>query len=179
MNKIYQKMYPLNKTPAKCNFGGFTLIELLVVVLIIGILAAVALPQYNRAVLRSRFVQMQTTAKSLYEANKLYYLANGEYADKLAALDISFSGRETTDSYVYFNGGGYCQLHKADVSCRIGNNIQAEYHIKAKYGSKKDVHFCYSYSGDNYAGDYLCQSLFPNKSWVNLCGGKNCHAWVD
>ncbi len=69
---------------------GFTLIELLVVVLIIGILAAVALPQYTRAVEKSRFTQAITAIRSLRDAEQVYYMANGAYTTNLADLDVSF-----------------------------------------------------------------------------------------
>lgn len=67
---------------------GFTLIELLVVVLIIGILAAVALPQYQKAVLKSRQAQALVIVKSLQTYLVEYNLANGEFPNSIQFIDL-------------------------------------------------------------------------------------------
>ncbi len=70
---------------------GFTLIELLVVVLIIGILSAVALPQYEKAVMKAQYAKMLPLLRAAATSYEVYYLANGTYPVSFDDLDLSFS----------------------------------------------------------------------------------------
>ena len=70
------------------NNQAFTLIELLVVVLIIGILAAVALPQYKKAIIKSRVANIMPVLTAIREAQEVYHMANGQYSLDASELGI-------------------------------------------------------------------------------------------
>ena len=73
------------------NKKAFTLLELLVVVLIIGILAAIALPQYQMAVGKARFSELKTLTKTFQQSVQRYYIIHNTYAginDDIQVLDV-------------------------------------------------------------------------------------------
>ncbi len=102
--------------------NGFTLIELLVVVLIIGILAAVAVPQYQVAVKKAQLARLIPLVKTLKTAEEAYYLANGTYTVDLMSLDIQVPTNNCTYSPegYYFNCG-----EKKETWGIWGDTIQA------------------------------------------------------
>lgn len=106
---------------------GFTLIELLVVVLIIGILSSVALPQYTKAVEKSRASEAITLLKSIGDAKEVYFMSNGNSPTTFADLDISFTSSNgsaatgssfETKNFTYRLGDFICEggLGHASVS---------------------------------------------------------------
>ncbi|MBQ7907889.1 MAG: prepilin-type N-terminal cleavage/methylation domain-containing protein [Elusimicrobiaceae bacterium] len=88
MNLKKQFGYPAKRGPFS---AGFTLIELLVVVLIIGILSSVALPQYTKAVEKSRAATVIPLVRAVRDAQDRYYMANSTYSEDGTDLDIEYT----------------------------------------------------------------------------------------
>jgi prepilin-type N-terminal cleavage/methylation domain-containing protein len=61
---------------------GFTLIELLIVVAIIGILAAIAVPNFMNAQIRAKVARIESDFKSLATALEMYKMDNGRYISR-------------------------------------------------------------------------------------------------
>lgn len=90
----------------KRNNKGFTLLELLVVVLIIGILSAIALPQYKLVVEKSRMTEAITILRAIANAQDRFFMVNGRYATsyEMDKLDIEIPGVVKEQSNVVFTG---------------------------------------------------------------------------
>ena len=149
--------------PVRIATAGFTLIELLVVVLIIGILAGVALPQYQKAVAKARYTQMITAGKSLKDAMELYYMANGDYPFFWSDLDITYPGcSEGTGWYML-----WCDKFAVDMFAGSDKNL-VFYDIYGieNNGVGKDTGYLGSHTQATYRV-WLDQSANPGKTSCN------------
>ena len=199
MSKIYQKITPRGKNrsegvlgrfihdvilrsfyseshPFSIKRAGFTLIELLVVVLIAGILAAVALPQYEKAVMNARFAQVVTAGESIYKAAELYYMAQGKWPTSLYALSITMPGAVFSGNIVqgnnfscYLAAGQENLAHMApSVQCYVlDGNRDGNYGWRRFFDAHEGKRYCYALASSDRVNAF-CQTIgeykFANNS---------------
>ena len=155
------------------NNKGFTLIELLVVVLIIGILAAMALPQYFKAVERSRMGEAVTLLGNIAQAQQRKYLQINKYTTDYRGLDVAPKGASGNNYYTKgdpvtgANGNGFV-INLAETTFKDGiatatrvssgssTNLQYKYTLKRYYAQNGTA--CQGNGTDEPAknGDSLC-----------------------
>ncbi len=142
---INAKAFFFQTAPSAAMRCGFTLIELLVVVLILGILAAMALPQYQKAVAKSRFAEALLNLRAVAQAAQVCHLEKGDWCsfedmsitfpdDKSSGLVGWETMTRTQNNFIYIIGLG--------EDCNGNKNL-----ARVQY-QKEDVCICYGENGE-------------------------------
>ncbi len=172
MSKIYQKKTKSIKNRVKGRLGGFTLIELLVVVLIIGILAGVAMPQYQRAVLKSRYTQLMTAGDAVQRAEEVYYMANGVYTNNLEDLDIDIPQKDFTLT-LDVRPDGHAAINAVSAEWGLGHIVYFQQHSGADRAGRRECRVYYTKESDNLHA--VCKNITNNTQGAR---GSNYTAYV-
>lgn len=142
------------------NKLGFTLLELLVVVLIIGILAAIALPQYQLAVDKTQFAKMESMVSTVRKAYQHYILIHGRGPRSFKDLDVELP--QVEDEYAPLSFFKCIDLPDMSV-CMSGGGADYGGNVRA---FKKDLSFIY------------IESLLESNTLTNIFS-RSCFALKD
>ncbi|MDY2940701.1 MAG: prepilin-type N-terminal cleavage/methylation domain-containing protein [Elusimicrobiaceae bacterium] len=172
------------------NKKGFTLIELLVVVLIIGILAAMAMPQYFKAVERSRMTEADTLLGSIAQAQRRKFLQRNSFTTNYKGLDVS--PKDSSGSTYYTKGNPTTGANGNGFAVVLtGANFTDGRATATRHAASGALQYQYSlvryYQGDNVtcngtntAGQELCADFCgidnPTASCCNNGSSSACAA---
>ncbi len=163
----------LSGMTALYNSKAFTLIELLVVVLIVGILAAVALPQYQKAVEKTRLTELVHEINIIKKISALHLLENGTPAtlhDISPAIEWGGTWQHdgdywyyTTNFFVYncdvaaVTSGLYCEIYRLTEKNNYMSDSLYALAIAQDTTTNTWENMCFTWNSN--LGSYACQTL--------------------
>ena len=155
----------ISKNKNKKLNKGFTLIELLVVVLFIGILAGIALPQYQLARDKAEFTKYQSMVASLRESYNEYVLLHGTGTKEFS--DLSFT--MPSDFAASYKGYYFNCVSNSDMFCCMSDEKE-DSHMSITCGKKEFAYqeVSFDFNLENVS-KHSCYALSDNKRAINLC----------
>ena len=135
---------------------GFTLIELMIVVAIIGILAAIAIPNFLKFQARARQSEAKTNLKGVFTSIKAQFAEKGEYTCGFCGFSPEPGYR-----YNYYTGGTNAEDKKEDGQAGCSDGLETAAQSDPDPDNNKDGGFTAT-AGANVDGDSTCDAWYIN-----------------
>ena len=103
---LFDRLEETQSSAMRQNRTGFTLIELLIVVVIIGVLAAIAIPKFQNTKGKANLAALKSDLRNLATAEEAYFYTNGIYSSSTTSLNL-IPSPGVTFTFGTVNGGGW------------------------------------------------------------------------